>query len=346
MAQMKTIFVEEFGEPEVLRYTDAERPSPGEREALIEVRSAGVNYADTMRRRNQYVVSQDLPFVPGSEVAGTVAEVGEGVENVSVGDRAVTLLGTGGYAEYAVAPARNLIPIPEGLDFDQAAAIPLQGLTAYHCIKTSGSLKEGESVLVHAAAGGVGTLAVQMAKLLGAGKVIATASSEEKLDLARSLGADVPDRLYQGRLAREGTRGHRRQGRRRDPGDGRQRLSPKEPDVPERFRKDGCLRRGEPRARDHRAGIFDERVPRHRRFLPAANNAPPGPFHPEPAGGAGLDLLRRPRNLLSAPPTPRKRRPKPTPTSKAERPQASSSSTRSDLRTRFMAKTLSVCAMG
>jgi NADPH2:quinone reductase len=191
MAQMKTIFVEEFGEPEVLRYTDAERPSPGEREALIEVRSAGVNYADTMRRRNQYVVSQDLPFVPGSEVAGTVAEVGEGVENVSVGDRAVTLLGTGGYAEYAVAPARNLIPIPEGLDFDQAAAIPLQGLTAYHCIKTSGALKEGESVLVHAAAGGVGTLAVQMARLLGAGTIIATASSDEKLDLARSLGADV-----------------------------------------------------------------------------------------------------------------------------------------------------------
>ena len=188
---MKTIFVEEFGEPEVLQYTDAERPSPVEREALIEVRSAGVNYADTMRRRNQYVVSQDLPFVPGSEVAGTVAEVGEGVENVSVGDRVVTLLGTGGYAEYAVAPASNLIPIPEGLDFDEAAAIPLQGLTAYHCIKTSGALEEGESVLVHAAAGGVGTLAVQMAKLLGAGTVIATASSDEKLDLARSLGADV-----------------------------------------------------------------------------------------------------------------------------------------------------------
>jgi len=192
MARMKTIFVEEFGEPEVLRYTDAERPSPGEGEALIEVRSAGVNYADTMRRRNQYVESQELPFTPGSEVAGTVAEVGEGVGNVSVGDRVVTLLGTGGYAEYAVAPARNLIPLPETLGFDEAAAIPLQGLTAYHCIKTSGALKEGESVLVHAAAGGVGTLAVQMAKLLGAGKVIATASSEEKLDLARSLGADVP----------------------------------------------------------------------------------------------------------------------------------------------------------
>jgi NADPH2:quinone reductase len=191
MARMKAMKVEEFGEPEVLRHVDVERPSPGEGEAVIEVRSAGVNYADTMRRRNQYVEPQDLPFVPGSEVAGTVAEVGEGVDGVSAGDRVVSLLGTGGYAEYAVAPARGLIPLPEGLDFDRAAAIPLQGLTAYHCIKTSGALKEGESVLVHAAAGGVGTLSVQMAKLLGAGTVIATASSEEKLDLARSLGADV-----------------------------------------------------------------------------------------------------------------------------------------------------------
>jgi NADPH2:quinone reductase len=191
MSQMKAIRVEEFGEPEVLQHGDVGRPAPGEGEALIEVRSAGVNYADTMRRRNQYVESQDLPFTPGSEVAGVVAAVGEGVDDVSVGDRVVTLLGTGGYAEYAVAPARGLIPLPEGLDFDRAAAIPLQGLTAYHCIKTSGALKDGESVLVHAAAGGVGTLSVQMAKLLGAGAVIATASSEEKLDLARSLGADV-----------------------------------------------------------------------------------------------------------------------------------------------------------
>lgn len=191
MPQMKAIRADEFGEPEVLRYVDVERPSPGEGEVLIEVRSAGVNYADTMRRRNQYVVRQELPFVPGSEVAGVVAEVGEGVDTVSEGDRVVTLLGTGGYAEYAVAPARNLIPLPDALDFDHAAAIPLQGLTAYHVIKTSGAMKPGESVLVHAAAGGVGTLSVQMAKLLGAGRVIATASSDEKLDLARSLGADV-----------------------------------------------------------------------------------------------------------------------------------------------------------
>jgi NADPH2:quinone reductase len=192
MARMKAVLVEEFGEADVLQYVDVERPEPGEEEVLIEARSAGVNYADTMRRSNQYVESQDLPFTPGSEVAGTVAEVGEGVDDdVSAGDRVVTLIGTGGYAEYAVAPARSLMTLPEGLDFDRAAAIPLQGLTAYHCIKTSGALKEGESVLVHAAAGGVGTLSVQMAKLLRAGTVIATASSEEKLELARSLGADV-----------------------------------------------------------------------------------------------------------------------------------------------------------
>ena len=191
MARMKAILVEEFGEPAVLRYGEVERPSPGEGEVLIEVRSAGVNYADTMRRRDQYLTRQKLPFTPGSEVAGVVAEVGTGVENVSAGDRAVTLLGTGGYAEYAVAPAGSLIPLPGNLSFDEAAAIPLQGLTAYHTIKTSGALKPGESVLVHAAAGGVGTLAVQMAKLLGAGKVIATAGGQQKLDLAASLGADV-----------------------------------------------------------------------------------------------------------------------------------------------------------
>ncbi|MGI8866098.1 MAG: quinone oxidoreductase family protein, partial [Rubrobacteraceae bacterium] len=191
MASMKAVNVEEFGEPEVLIYGEAERPAPGEVEVLIEVKSAGINYADTMRRRNQYVERQTLPFTPGSEVAGVISELGANVEGLSVGDRVVTLLGTGGYAEYAVAPASSVIPLPEGLGFDEAAAIPLQGLTAYHCIKTSGALQPGESVLVHAAAGGVGYLAVQMAKLLGAGTVIATASTPEKLELAESLGADV-----------------------------------------------------------------------------------------------------------------------------------------------------------
>ncbi len=191
MAQMKAIQVNEFGEPGVLEHMEVERPSPGEGEVLIEVEAVGVNYADTMRRRNQYLEETPLPFVPGSEVAGTVAEVGEGVEDVNEGDRVVTLLEIGGYAEHAVAPAPNLIPIPEDMDFDQAAAIPLQGLTAYHVLKTQGMLKEGESVLVHAAAGGVGYLAVQMAKLMGAGTVIATASTQEKLDMAKELGAGV-----------------------------------------------------------------------------------------------------------------------------------------------------------
>ena len=191
MARMKVARVEEFGEPEVIRYVDAERPEPGDGEVLIEVKSIGVNFADTVRRRNQYVVPQELPFIPGTEVAGIVAEVGSSVEGVSEGDRVVILLGAGAYAEYAVAPAETLIPVPDDLDFDAAAAIPLQGLTAYHVIRTSGALQPGESVLVHAAAGGVGALAVQMAKLLGSGEVIATASSREKLDFAESLGADV-----------------------------------------------------------------------------------------------------------------------------------------------------------
>ncbi len=191
MPQMKAILVEEFGEPEVLRHAEIERPGPGEGEVLIEVRSAGINYVDTMRRRNQYLIRQELPFVPGSEVAGTIVEVGEGVAGVAAGDRVVSIIGTGGYAEYAVAPAEAIIPLPEGLGFDEAAAIPFQGLTAYHILSTSGAMREGESVLIHAAAGGVGTLAVQMARLMGAGKVIATASSRAKLDLAHSLGADV-----------------------------------------------------------------------------------------------------------------------------------------------------------
>jgi NADPH:quinone reductase len=191
MAQMKAVVAEGPGEPEVLRYVDVGRPAPRAWEVLIEVEAAGVNYADTMRRRDRYLVRQKFPFTPGSEVAGTVVEVGKDVGNASEGDRVVTLLDSGGYADFAVAPGASLIPIPEDLGFEEAAAIPLQGLTAYHVIKTSGALKEGEGVLVHAAAGGVGTLAVQMARLLGAGRVIATAGSPEKLELASSLGADV-----------------------------------------------------------------------------------------------------------------------------------------------------------
>ncbi|SES01504.1 quinone oxidoreductase family protein [Salipaludibacillus aurantiacus] len=190
---MKAIQMKEFGGPEVLKEVELSKPAPQSREVLIEIKAIGVNYADTARREGQYVVSTPLPYVPGSEVAGIVAEVGDEVTSVKPGARVVTLIGADnatGYAEYTLADERSIIPVPEGVDFNHAVALPLQGLSAWHVLKTMGRLEEGETVLVHAAAGGVGTIAVQLAKLFGAGKVIATASTEEKRDLAKELGAD------------------------------------------------------------------------------------------------------------------------------------------------------------
>ncbi|WP_413309728.1 NADPH:quinone oxidoreductase family protein [Bacillus sp. 1P10SD] len=188
---MKAVQLNEYGGPEVLNLVDIEKPVPKGHEVLIEIKAIGVNYADTARREGQYVVKTPLPFIPGAEIAGIVAEVGEKVTKVKPGTRIVTLIESGGYAEFALADERALISIPEQLDFQTAVALPLQGLSAYHILKTMGRLEKGESVLVHAAAGGVGTIAVQLAKLFGAGKVIATASSDEKLALAREMGADV-----------------------------------------------------------------------------------------------------------------------------------------------------------
>ena len=188
---MKAVQLKEYGGPEVLNLVDIERPVPKGHEVLIEIKAIGVNYADTARREGQYVVKTPLPFIPGAEIAGIVAQVGEKVTKVKPGTRIVTLIESGGYAEFALADERALIPIPEQLDFHTAVALPLQGLSAYHILKTMGRLEKGESVLVHAAAGGVGTIAVQLAKLFGAGKIIATASSDEKLALAREMGADV-----------------------------------------------------------------------------------------------------------------------------------------------------------
>ncbi|RBP96580.1 NADPH2:quinone reductase [Cytobacillus firmus] len=187
---MKAIQFKEYGGPEVLTLINLDRPQPTGREVLIEVHAIGVNYADTARREGQYVVPTPLPFIPGAEVAGVVAAAGEDAK-IPLGTRVVTLIESGGYSEYVTADERGLIPLPEGLDFKLAAALPLQGLSAYHILKTMGRLEAGESVLVHAAAGGVGTLAVQLAKLFGAGTVIATASTEEKLQLAKEMGADV-----------------------------------------------------------------------------------------------------------------------------------------------------------
>jgi NADPH2:quinone reductase len=178
---VRAVVITDFGGPEVLELVeDHPQPEPGEGQVLVKVSRAGINFADTHARENSYLASYELPLIPGTEVAGEVD-----------GRRVVALTGTGGYAEYAVAPEQSLFPLPDDVSDAQALALVVQGLSAWHLLKTSAHLAEGESVVVHAAAGGVGSLAVQLAKRYGAGRVIATASSEEKRGLALELGADA-----------------------------------------------------------------------------------------------------------------------------------------------------------
>ena len=179
---MRAIQMQEFGGPEVLQLVEIPVPEPAEGEVLIKVGRAGLNYADTHQRTNSYLAKATLPLVPGSEVAGVREDTGE---------RVVALCGNGGYAEYATAPGALTFPIPEGVDDATALALLLQGLTAWHLYKTCARVQPGESVVIIAAAGGVGSLAVQLGKPLGAGRVIAVASSQSKRDLTLELGADV-----------------------------------------------------------------------------------------------------------------------------------------------------------
>jgi NADPH:quinone reductase len=184
---MRAVQIDEFGGPEVLKVVDVPDPEPGEGEVLVRVDRAGMNFADTHQRENSYLSRFELPLVLGGEVAGTI-ERGDGFEP---GQRVVAMLRSGGYAEYAAAPALTTFPLPDGLDDGAALALLIQGLTAWHLFRTSAKLAEGESVVVISGAGGVGSLAVQLAKPFGAGRVIATASSPEKRDLALELGADA-----------------------------------------------------------------------------------------------------------------------------------------------------------
>jgi NADPH:quinone reductase len=179
---MRAIQMTEFGGPEVLKLVELEEPQPGPGEILIKVTRAGMNFADTHTRTNSYVQKATLPLVPGGEVAGVREDTGE---------RVVALVGSGGYAEYATAPADLVFPIPDELDDGSALAMIVQGLTAWHLYRTAGRVGEGESVVVHGAAGGVGSLAVQLGHPLGAGRVIATASTQDKRTTALELGADV-----------------------------------------------------------------------------------------------------------------------------------------------------------
>lgn len=194
MIEIKAIIMEQYGSPDVLQYKEVPIPTISSKEVLIEVKACGVNYADTTKRLGGGGVHQSsLPWIPGSEVSGIVRKVGSAVTHISEGDRvvALTINTGGGYAQYCKVSASKVFHIPDELPFVDGAAIPVQGLTAYHVLTTQGRLQKGESVLIHAAAGGVGTLAIQLAKYLGAAKIFAAASSDEKLELAKSLGADV-----------------------------------------------------------------------------------------------------------------------------------------------------------
>lgn len=184
---MKAIQTLQKGGPEVLSYMDLPTPKPKPNEALVKISAAGVNFIDIYFREGRYPIA--FPFISGQEASGTVTEVGSEVKNIKVGDRVAYTGVIGAYAEYAAVPADRLVHVPAGITDHQAAAAMLQGMTAHYLVNNTYPLKEGETALIHAAAGGVGLLLVQMAKKIGA-RVIATVGTEEKAKLAREAGAD------------------------------------------------------------------------------------------------------------------------------------------------------------
>jgi NADPH2:quinone reductase len=184
---MHAIVARQSGGPEVLEYAEVERPSPAPGQLLIKVAATGVNFIETYQRGGMYKVA--YPFTPGSEAAGTVEEVGEGVGGFTVGSRVATAEGQECYAEYSVLDAAKALPVPDGVDLHTAAALPLQGMTAHYLINSSFKVEPGQTVLVHAGAGGVGLLITQLLKARGA-RVITTVSTDEKEELSRAAGAD------------------------------------------------------------------------------------------------------------------------------------------------------------
>ena len=214
---MKAIIIPQHGGLEVLRYeSDYPTPSLEEGEVLIKVSATGVNRVDTFVRKGYPGIEIPLPHIPGGDIAGTVADVGSGVKDVEIGSRVMVysflscgecvlclegkrnlcinwkcigIHNKGGYAEYAVAPAENIVPLPDSVSFEDAAACSIAGLTAYHGIKTVGELQDGQSFFIWGGSGGLGTLAIQIAKHLGA-TVYTTGSSDEKIRIMKELGAD------------------------------------------------------------------------------------------------------------------------------------------------------------
>jgi NADPH2:quinone reductase len=178
---MRAVQIQEFGGPEVLQIVDLPEPEAGPDQVVVEVARAGMNFADTHQRENDYLAKAELPLIPGGEIAGRTAD----------GRRVAAMLVNGGYAERVAVPQAALVPIPDEVSDDQAAGVLLQGLTAWALLNVSARLRRGESIVIQAAAGGTGTLAVQLAKRAGAGRIIALASTAEKRALAERLGADA-----------------------------------------------------------------------------------------------------------------------------------------------------------
>ncbi len=184
---MKAVYIESTGGPDAMKYGDQPTPVPAAGQALVKVAASGVNFIDTYHRTGLYKLP--MPAILGSEGAGTVESVGDGVKTVKPGDRVTWAMTRGSYAEYAAVPEAQLVTIPDAVSFNDAAAVMLQGMTAHYLTHSTFPLNENHVALVHAAAGGTGRLVVQMAKLLGA-RVIATVGSEEKAKIAREAGAD------------------------------------------------------------------------------------------------------------------------------------------------------------
>ncbi|MGA7397095.1 MAG: NADPH:quinone oxidoreductase family protein [Solirubrobacterales bacterium] len=178
---MKAVQIEEFGGPEVMQLVDLPEPQPGPGEQLVRISRTGVNFADTHATSNNYIAKQQLPYIPGVELVGTTAD----------GRRVAAVVPSGAYAEAVAVAESALVPIPDGVDDEQAAGLLIQGLTADAILRISANMQPGESVVINAAAGGTGSLAVQVARLMGAGRIIAMASTEEKRQLTIDLGADV-----------------------------------------------------------------------------------------------------------------------------------------------------------
>ena len=187
---MKAVVCKAWGLPETLVVEDLPTPSPKAGEVLIQIHAASVNYPDVLMIQKKYQIQPELPFIPGSEVAGTVAALGEGVTNVKLGDRVIAFVGLGGFAEQVVAKAAGLVAIPAGLSDEVAAGFTLVYGTSYHAVVDRGELKAGQTMLVLGAAGGVGLAAVEIGKAIGA-RVIAAASTDEKLAVCQAHGADV-----------------------------------------------------------------------------------------------------------------------------------------------------------